>query len=372
MKTIGFIINPVAGIGGRVGLKGSDGENIQTLARKKGAIPEAPLRGETALRVLKESAPEGSFRLLVGARTMGETAAQSVGMKAKAVGSVSSDHTKAEDTIAIAKSMVKCGAELLMFAGGDGTARNIYEAVGTSIPVIGIPAGVKIHSAVYAINPTNAGKAAASFCREENLRCKECEVMDIDEDAFRAGRVAARLYGYLNVPEFGSYFQSMKSGGYSEKSELAGIAHEIVESMEQNVVYIIGPGTTPKAILDDLQLPSTLLGMDAVKNGVLIGSDLEENELYHLIQRENCRVVITVIGGQGHIFGRGNQQLSPRIIRNLGMANITIIATKKKLFDLAASSLIVDTGDVKLDQELSGFARVITGYHDSMMFPIRA
>ena len=100
---------------------------------------------------------------------------------------------------------------------------------------------------------------------------------------------------------------------------------------------------------------------------------MRKNELYHLIQRENCRVVITVIGGlRGHIFGRGNQQLSPRIIRNLGMANITYYCHEEKTFDLAASSLIVDTGDVKLDQELSGFARVITGYHDSMMFPIRA
>lgn len=372
MRTIGLIINPVAGIGGRVGLKGSDGENIQALAREKGARAEAPLRGETALRAFLTAAPAESFRLLVGPKSMGERAAAAVGIKAEVVGSILADDTTAADTVAVARSMVEKGAELLVFAGGDGTARNICEAVGTSVPVIGIPAGVKIHSAVYAINPKNAGKAAASFCREKTVRCKESEVMDIDEEAFRAGRVAARLYGYLNVPEFRSYIQSMKSGGYSEKSELAGIAHDIVDSMKKDVVYIIGPGTTPRSIMERLELPSTLLGMDAVKNGELIGSDLCEAELHSLIQRENCHIVITVIGGQGHIFGRGNQQLSPGIIRELGMNAITVIATRKKLFDLAAGALIVDTGDAELDQQLAGYVRVVTGYHDSVMFPIRA
>lgn len=372
MRTIGFMVNPVAGIGGRVGLKGSDGREIQALAFAKGAKAEAPARGITALKRLKEEAPINSFRLLTAPQTMGEDEVQAAGLTAEVVGSLTGDATTAQDTIAIAKTMAEKGADLLIFAGGDGTARNICEAIGTSLPVIGIPAGVKIHSAVYALNPENAGKAAASFCREETVRCGEREVMDIDESAFRAGRVAARLYGYMKVPDFRRYIQSMKSGGYSEKTELMGIAGEIVERMEDDVVYIIGPGTTPRSIMERLDLPSTLLGMDAVKNCRLIGSDLSEGELFDLVRRETCRIVITVIGGQGHIFGRGNQQISPRIIRQVGMDNVTVIATKSKLFDLSSQALIVDTGDSDLDQALSGFRRVVTGYHDAVMFPVRS
>lgn len=371
MKTIGLVINPVAGIGGRVGLKGSDGENVQAIAREKGAQAEASIRAVTALQQLKADAPAESFRLFVAPAEMGEAAAQTAGLDSMVIGNIAVGRTTAADTIIIARMMMANGADILLFAGGDGTARNICEAVGISVPVIGIPAGVKIHSAVYAINPVNAGKAVASFCKEETVRCREGEVMDIDEDAFRDGRVSARLYGYLKVPECRNYMQSMKSGGYSEKNELAGIASEIVDGMEKDVVYIIGPGTTPRAITDRLGLPSTLLGMDAIKNGKLIGRDLCEQEILHLVMLYDCRVVITVIGGQGHVFGRGNQQLSPRIIRELTMAKITVIATKKKLFDLLPASLIADTGDAALDKELSGYVRVVTGFHDSVVFPIR-
>ena len=372
MKTIGLIVNPVAGIGGRVGLKGSDGAEIQAAAIARGAAAEAPVKAETALRSLKAEAPAGSFRLLTAVAEMGETAVLGAGLDYEAVGKIVPGRTTAADTVAIAGMMKEKGIDLLLFAGGDGTARNICEAVDIDLPVIGIPAGVKIHSAVYAVNPVNAGRAAASFCAEETVRCREGEVMDIDEEAFREGRVTARLYGYLKVPQYRDYIQSMKSGGYSEKNELAAIAAEIVETMAANAVYLIGPGTTTRAVTERLGLPSTLLGFDAVKNNVLIGSDLSEADLYELVTKEDCHLVLTVIGGQGHLFGRGNQQLSPRILRALGMERITVIATKSKLYDLLPASLVSDTGDEELDQAFCGYVRVVTGYHDAVIFPVRS
>lgn len=372
MKTIGLIINPVAGIGGRVGLKGSDGKEIQDLAKAKGAKGEALLRAAAALQELKVSASGGSFRLLAAPGEMGAAVVKEVGLSCETVGHIDQGHTTAADTVAIAKAMKEKNVDLLLFAGGDGTARNIWEAVGDALPVIGIPAGVKIHSAVYAINPVNTGKAAAAFCEEATIRYREGEVLDIDEDAFRQGRVSARLYGYLMVPEFRNYIQSMKSGGYSEKNELAGIAGEIADHMGKDVVYLIGPGTTTRAVMDRLGLPATLLGVDAVQNGALLGSDLDEEAIYGLVSENDCRLVITVIGGQGHIFGRGNQQFSPRVIRKIGKERIIVIATKKKLFDLLPAALVADTGDEALDRELSGYMRVITGFNDAVMFSVRS
>ncbi len=370
MKKLGVIVNPVAGMGGRVGLKGSDGAEIQMKARELGAQPESPLRALEALKVVARL--KDQVEIITYPHEMGEDEARQAGFNPIVIGSINSGATIPEDTMQAASDMVAAGVDIILFAGGDGTARNIYSAVGpgSAIPVLGIPAGVKIHSAVYAVNPKSAGEATALFLEGKAVNIREAEVMDIDEDAFREGRVSARLYGYLNVPENKKYVQSVKSGARSEKVEVQGIAAEIVANMKDNVIYVIGPGTTTRSIMLRLDLPYTLLGVDVILNKQVIANDVNEQQLYDLIKGKQTQIVVTAIGGQGHILGRGNQQISPRVIREAGQENITIVASRDKLVSIMPRPLLVDTGDPELDQQLSGYYRIVAGWQDTLMYKV--
>lgn len=368
MKKLGVIINPVAGMGGRVGLKGSDGIDVLKKAIELGAKPESPVRAVEALKVM--SRLQGQIEIFTYPDEMGEHEVREAGFVPTVLGKIASGATSPDDTMQAARDMADIGVDLLLFAGGDGTARNIYSAIGDKVPVLGIPAGVKIHSAVYAINPKSAGEAAAQYMEGKVVNIREAEVMDIDEENFRQGRVSATLYGYLRVPEAKRFVQSVKSGSRSEKAEIGGIGADIAANMETDVLYVIGPGTTTRSIMDNLQLPNTLLGVDVVKNKQLVASDVTESQLYDLIHGQRAKIIVTAIGGQGHIFGRGNQQISPRILRDVGKQNVLIIASKDKLVALQPRPLLVDTGDPDLDQELCGYVRVITGWEDSVMYKV--
>ena len=361
-KALGVIINPVAGLGGRVGLKGSDGPDILEKALAMGARPEASKRAARALSQLENL--KDTFDLYTYGKEMGENLLRQLGFTVEVVGSYTGLTTTAQDTIQAAKLLQAAGVDLLVFAGGDGTARNICEAIGSSVPVIGIPAGVKIHSAVYAINPRNAGLAIRDFLGRRNTGLKEAEVMDIDEELFRQNRINSKLYGYMMVPDSGSRIQNMKSGGASQAGDLVGMAGYIVCNMEKDTIYIIGPGSTTRSIMEDMGLPNTLLGVDVVKNRRLIASDVTEGQLWELIEDAalNVKIVVTVIGGQGSLFGRGNQQISPRIIKRVGRENIIVAATVSKLLALNGQPLLVDTGDQDLDHALCGFIEVVVAF----------
>jgi len=361
LNKIGLIVNPVAGMGGRVGLKGSDGADIQQKARSLGAVPES---GNKALIALNEIELKDEYEVFTGPGEMGEDCAKQAGFSPKVVGNITKGLTTPEDTIAIAKKIKETGVDILLFAGGDGTAKNIFDAIDTQIPVLGIPAGVKIHSAVYAVNPKSAGKAVQSFLGIRPLKTREAEVMDLDEESYRAGKVNTSLYGYLKVPEFRAYMQNVKSGGYSEKESVAGMAAEVTQNMKDDILYIIGPGTTARSIMERLELKNTLIGIDVVWNWQVLANDVNEKQLYALLGNKKANIIVTVIGGQGHLFGRGNQQLSPRIIQRVGMKNIIVVATKEKLISLRQSPLLVDTGDMDLDIKLCGYTKVITGFED--------
>lgn len=369
MKKLGVIVNPVAGMGGRVGLKGSDGIEILQRAWEMGARPEAPNRAAEALKIL--AGIKEQIEVLAYPDEMGASECREAGLSPEVIGDIESGNTSPEDTMKAARQMADRGVDLILFAGGDGTARNIYTAIGAEIPVLGIPAGVKIHSAVYAINPRSAGEVASLFLQNKVLDLREAEVMDIDEDAFREGRVNARLYGYLKVP-VERRVQSVKSGARSEQAEVGGMAADVVHNMEQDTLYIIGPGTTTRSIMERMGLKNTLLGVDVVLNRELVASDVGEHQLFELVNQHqgDSRIVVTAIGGQGHVFGRGNQQISPRVIRKVGKNNIIVVATRDKLVALQPHPLLVDTGDSELDQELSGYVRVVTGWEDSIMYRI--
>ena len=346
VRTIGFIVNPIAGMGGIIGLKGTDGKDILEKAVSLGAKPTAAIRAE---KFLTELAPlKQSIRLLVGAGDMGETEAKNQGFNYTVIGKMRL-HTSSEDTKSIAQNIVEAKADLLIFCGGDGTARDILEAVKTKIPVLGVPTGVKMHSAVFAINLKAAAGVVFSFLRGE-LPVRETEVMDVDEQAFREGRLSAELYGYMLSPYEPHLIQVSKLSSPISEDETrnqAAIAVYVIESMQADTLYIIGPGTTTRTISDLLDQKKTLLGVDLFVDKKIVEKDVNEKQILNALNGKSAKIIVTLIGGQGFIFGRGNQQISSRVIRQIGLDNIIVVATEGKMQRL--NSLKVDTGDPVLD-----------------------
>lgn len=369
-KRIGIIVNPVAGMGGRVGLKGSDGEAIQARARELGAQPECPDKAITAIRQLKEY--QGELEFYTYPHCMGENEVRAAGFEPVVLGEINPEHTTPDDTKKAARDLMAVPVDLILFAGGDGTARDMYDAVGEEIPVLGIPGGTKIHSAVYAINPKTAGKLVLEYLQGKVQDLKESEVMDIDEDAFREGRLSAKLYGYLRVPNEKRMVQNLKSGrGYGEEAALDLVARYVAYNLKKDVLYVMGPGSTTRAVMNKLGLDNTLLGVDLVYNFEVLANDVNETDiLRYLEEYPVAKIIVTVIGGQGYLFGRGNQQISPRVIRRVGLDNIYVVATKNKMYSLFGQPLLVDTGDEELNQELKGYRRVTVGYGESVMFRV--
>lgn len=370
--TVGLVVNPYAGIGGAIALKGSDGADIREKALKAGAERKAMQRAETALKILQNYQKQLDFVTCGG--EMGENVLKSLGFSYQTVFNPNAQETSSDDTKQAVKAIIDKNVDILLFAGGDGTARDVYSVVPENQLVLGIPAGVKIHSGVYAISPTAAGRVIEKILKGELSSIHESDVMDIDESAFREGIVKARRYGEMSVPAELEYVQAVKMGGKeSDELVLDDIAAEVIERVDDELL-VMGSGSTVAAIMDDMGIENTLLGVDLVQDDALIKSDITEKELFEAVSNSvgSVKLIITLIGGQGHLFGRGNQQLSPRVIRAIGKDNIWVVATKAKLKSLNTQPLRVDTGDSELDNELSGTIRVITGYHDEVLMPVAA
>ena len=348
-KTLGFIVNPVAGMGGAVGLKGTDGKAILEKAISLGAKPIAARRAETFLAALVEA---NDLRLVGGSGSMGAEEAKKCGLAFEAVGE-SKVQSTSEDTRDMAKSMLVARVDLLVFCGGDGTARDILKAAGLKVPVLGVPTGVKMHSALFAVTAQAAARVALGYLWGL-LPLREAEVMDIDEQAFREGHLSAELYGYMLSPFEPHLIQGTKLESPMTENEVrnqVAVAIQIIEEMTPNTIYVMGPGTTTRTISDLLDQKKTLLGVDLFLDKKIISSDVNEKEILEATKGKVAQIIVTPIGGQGFIFGRGNQQISSRVIRQIGLDNISVVATKSKLDRL--KSLRVDTGDLTLDKELS-------------------
>ncbi len=367
---LGFIVNPFAGIGGSVALKGSDGEQIRDQALKLGAQQLAPIKAQTALEMI---APElkSSIELITASSDMGETAAKAAGFNPTIVANIAQP-SSAKDTRQLVERLEAANVDLILFAGGDGTARDVFSSLKQDIPVLGIPAGCKIHSGVYAVTPKAAGLLIGQLAAGELLSLKEASVMDIDEEAFRQGSVRARTFGSMTVPDSLQFVQATKEGGKEvEELVLDDIAADVIEAMEPDVYYAIGSGSTCAFIMEQLGLPNTLLGVDIIQNNQLIQADVTANDLLNLANSGSpLEIIITLIGGQGHIIGRGNQQISPQLIRTIGWDKVQVVATKSKLKALQGRPLIIDSGDASLDDELRGTKRIITGYHDAVIYRV--
>lgn len=365
---VGLIINPFAGVGGSVALKGSDGKATREQALKLGATPKAQQRVTQALTLLRPQQQALEFVTCGGA--MGADVLRQLGFSYRTVFTPADTETSAQDTQQAVAAIQAEGVDLLLFAGGDGTARDVYEVIDDEQLVLGIPAGVKIHSGVYAVSPKAAGRVVERIIRGELSSLKRADVMDIDEALFRQGTVKARRYGDMLIPAELEYVQAVKMGGIeSDELVLADIAAEVIERVDDEYL-VMGSGSTVAAVMEEMGLENTLLGVDLVHDQQLLGSDLTEQQLYQQvanIEPGKVKLVITVIGGQGHVLGRGNQQLSPRILRHIGRENVWLVATKSKLESLQGRPLLLDSGDEALDQEWSGLIAVITGYHDEVL-----
>ncbi|TKJ19621.1 MAG: ATP-NAD kinase [Promethearchaeota archaeon Loki_b32] len=353
-------------MGGSVGLKGTDGD-IYKKAIKMGATQVTPIRANELLLNVKN---KEKIILIVAPGKMGADIVKDLGIDFEIIGEIGTETTK-EDTKRIAKQMVEKSIDLIIFCGGDGTARDIFDSIGLEKPVVALPAGVKMFSSVFAINPRAAAEIIDKFI-EGTIETQEKEVLDINEDLFRKDILQAKLYGYLKVPKVLNLIQSGKTGsgsGRTIEENKQDIAQFMIENMEDNILYLLGPGTTIKTITDNLNLPKTLLGIDAIYDNKIIGRDLNEKAILELLNKyKKTIIIISPVGGQGFIFGRGNKQITPRVLRKVGKNNIKIIATTDKMRELVC--LRVDTGNIEIDKMLIGFGKVITGYKEELIVKI--
>jgi predicted polyphosphate/ATP-dependent NAD kinase len=363
MIKIGLIVNPVAGMGGSVGLKGTDGEMYQK-AVSLGAKQITSIKIKEVLSLVNRE----DIEFLVAKGKMGESYLKEFSFSYEVVGTINNE-TKASDTKTIAKEMLSKGIKLLIFVGGDGTARDVTDVLGTDTPVIAIPSGVKMFSSVF----TLSAHAAAEMINTFKDRFIEKEVLDIDEDAFRNNILAAKLYGYAMVPDISHLLQgkkdpsNVKNSAINKKNE---VAEYIVGNIEDDILYILGPGTTLKSIANKIGVEKTLLGIDAIYNNKLVGTDSNEKKLLDLINKyKNVKIIITPIGGNGFIFGRGSKQISSKILDLVKKENIIIVSTLDKVGNLEC--LRVDTGDYKIDKALSGTVNVIIGYNEEIIMEVK-
>ncbi|MDF1691616.1 MAG: ATP-NAD kinase family protein [Zhongshania sp.] len=374
MFKLGLIVNPIAGAGGPLGLKGSDD------LRSSDGRSQARV-----LRCLAHLAKAASGRLAVygfngamSAHNSGNDVndAELAGFPFVSVGRpLSDEQTTPADTQAAAQALLSAGVDLLLFVGGDGTARDVFAAIGAALPALGVPAGVKMHSGVYAVSPESAADIVLALLDGGLVDVELAEVRDIDEVAFREGKVRSQHFGELLVPRIGGFLQHVKSGGREvEELVLADIADELIADMDAETLYVVGPGSTTQAVMIQLGLENTLLGFDLICDQQLVARDLSGQGIADAVASHKgpVKVLITAIGGQGHILGRGNQQLGPELIRRIGRDNFIVIATKTKIRELAGRPLLVDSNDLVLDKEWEGYIRVVTGYRDAIMYRVSA
>jgi len=351
---IGVLVNPIAGMGGRVGLKGTDGKVEE--ARAMGAEPRAPDRAERALAELRERAPDAT--LLAYGEPMGADLAREAGFDPTVVGRPDGDETGATDTRDAVAAFLDRGVDLVLFVGGDGTAADVAAALaGSETPTLGVPAGVKVYSSVFAVSPEDAAAVAAGFERTERR-----EVMDVDEDDYRSGEVNPELRAVARVPVAEPLQSSKQLGGGTVEALAEGVADDVRNA--PGTTFVLGPGSTVGAIKAELGFEGSPIGVDVYRDGGVLATDAAESEILDALGEENV-VVVSPIGGQGFVFGRGNPQLSPAVVRR---CEVRVVASRSKLDGIGR--LRVDTDDPELDETLRGWMRVRVGTFETRMMKV--
>jgi predicted polyphosphate/ATP-dependent NAD kinase len=365
---VGLIVNPFAGLGGPAALRGSDG--VADEAIRRGSVPQAVHRAVEALRTLRPLSD--SLVLLTGSGALGAEAAAAAQLPYSVVYEGGSP-TTAADTAALATTLAGMKPDLLLFAGGDGTARDIVARLAEPLPALGIPAGVKMYSGVFATTPQAAGNLALQFLRSAARRTRQVEVMDVDEARLRQDEIAPEFFGCMDSPEDARLLQGKKlrsSPGESVHAE--AIAEFIVETMDSDGLYLVGPGSTTWSLKQKLSRQGSMLGVDVYHGRKLIARDATAAELECITAHQKARALVTCIGGQGHVFGRGNQQFSARVLTALGLERVTVLATSHKIATLKGRPFIADVGDARAAACMTGFVRVVTGYRSESYYRCEA
>ncbi|WP_158541396.1 MULTISPECIES: ATP-NAD kinase family protein [unclassified Pseudomonas] len=362
---VGLLINPYAGLGGTAGLKGSDGAAIVEMALARGAQPQAQARCIRALKRIVGS----NVEVYTVADALGERACRAAGVNARVVATPPTVST-ARDTVEACHALLAEGIDLLLFGGGDGTARDVMAASGSAPALLlGIPCGVKMYSGVFARTPEHAGDLVRQ-CAEGPVAIHEAEVLDIDEQATRSDRISTRLYGYARVPAHSRHMQSAKAGSTNPDRAVADAAQLFASQMLADHLYFLGPGRTVQALAGQLDGDGTLLGVDAYLGHKLVCRDASERELLALAAQHPVHLVVSLTGGQGCLFGRGNQQISAAVLARVDPANLHVLASAAKIAQLPDGQLFVDTGDPEIDVRYSGFTRVHTAPGRSVMLRV--
>ncbi|MCV2356355.1 ATP-NAD kinase family protein [Paucibacter sp. B2R-40] len=375
---VGLIINPLAGAGGKLGLHGSDG---------LGCAASVWSSDRAAIALASFCELGSSIDWISGPGAMGEDLLRSRGAAPQVLALKHPGPSSAADTRALARRMRELGVDLLLFAGGDGTARDVQAGVlaaalsggdgDQALPVLGIPAGVKMQSACFGVSPAAAGRLARAFLATRARRTEPREVMDMDEAALREGRVLPQLHGYLATPTDPRLLQGRKTRSLPCDSEAAtALAQSLVAELSRGV-HVIGPGSTTWALKQALKLAGSLIGVDLVIDGKLWLRDATEQELHDFLLATPRRagLWLTAIGGQGHVIGRGNAPLSARVLRAIGPAAMTVLITPAKLQALAgqcAGLLRMDSACAEVDALFSGPVRVLSGPRDRAMLNLVA
>lgn len=364
---LGFLVNPIAGMGGKVGLKGTD--NVAEDAMKMGAKPVAPVRAKEFLNKLKTLEFREKLKIITCPHPMGEKEVKTASFSAEILPMTLEMETNAEDTKNAVRLMAKRRVNLIVFVGGDGTARDILDALRNAqvnVPILGVPSGVKMYSGIFAVNPSDAAIIVEAFAGNQ-AELTEFEIMDAEETAIRDDRFNVRLYGLLNGPFLPARIQGSKQVSpetLNEHENQLAIARFIVENMNANDTYILGPGTTVKCVADLLSVEKTLLGVDLYCKGRLVKDANEAKLISEIKDWQHTWIILSPIGRQGILLGRGNQQISPQIIKQIGKERIIVGATRSKLQGIDGGVLRVDTGDTEVDKMLQGYIRVVTDYKE--------
>ncbi len=343
---IGFLINPIAGMGGRVGLHGTDGD-LATRAIERGATSHSRKRARITLAELSSVSniefltPRGAMggELLVELQNE-KTYLPHVSLTDFTPGS----DTSSEDTRSVISEFQSENVDLILFAGGDGTARDIFNVVGDRIPMLGIPSGVKMRSGVFGLHPGDVAEILKRLVAQEKPQYSTAEILDLGIGS--TDYSASEFFGVARTPSAPDLIQRSKSS-HSSTSEtgLKELAIHYANNLKQETLYLFGPGGTTQLILQAAQPDQRFdaAGVHALFNGDVVGSDLGEDAILELLDRyANVQLVVGVIGGQGYLFGRGNQQLSAAVIDRIGWDRIFIIASSAKLLELMPVQLHVD------------------------------
>ncbi len=370
---IGLIVNPIAGMGGKVGLKGTDGKTTIEKALQLGATPGAAKRAEQALQPLVVLA--NHFTIVTCSGEMGENVCINSGLTPLIAIRIPKRTTTKVDTMAAVEKLVDADVSLILFAGGDGTACDIFAALQTNTPILGIPAGVKMHSAVFATSPGAASRLILRLLKESSSQfpVRPAEIMDLDENLESGHRNRTKLLGYVNVPADRQLIQNPKSYGTpAEEDSIRGITTYLESSLDPAAYYIVGPGHTTQTILERMGVKGTLLGVDVIHGKELVDRDVNQKQLTKYSRNRPLFIIVSVIGGQGFLFGRGNQQITPDLLDLVGKDHIIVVSSSENLASLDRLCLLVDTGDRTVDAALSGYIKVRTDERQTLIVKVES